>query len=237
MPKNPTANTGVPPMERLDLNRPVVDQIYFALKSAILSLELFPGQAVSENEIGQSFKSSRTPVREALGRLREDGLIVTLPSRGTYVSKLSEKFIRSAQFIREALEVATVCRLCQTGLSAKAEQEIELALEGQRIAIKNADRKAFRIQDDQFHCALAAATELERLESLLIREKAGLDRLRLLAITSEAHMVRLLTEHQSILAAIKARNEDQAIAELRIHLRRNLSILSVAFANHREYFE
>src|SRR6478609_3261334 len=103
MPKIPMTGGTVPMMERLDFNRPVVDQIYSALKSAILSRELFPGQAVSENEIGQSFNSSRTPVREALSRLRDDGLIVTLPSRGTYVSRLSDKNIRSAQFIREAL--------------------------------------------------------------------------------------------------------------------------------------
>jgi len=156
MPKIPVTGGTVPTMERLDLNRPVVDQIYSALKSAILSRELFPGQAVSENEIGQSFNSSRTPVREALSRLRDDGLIVTLPSRGTYVSRLSEKNIRSAQFIREALEVAAVCRLCQIGLTAEAEQEIEHALNGQRAAMRNGDRKAFRVHDDQFHSARSA---------------------------------------------------------------------------------
>jgi len=123
MPKIPMTGSSVPTMERLDLNRPVVDQIYSALKSAILSRELFPGQAVSENEIGQSFNSSRTPVREALSRLRDDGLIVTLPSRGTYVSKLSERNIRSSQFIREALEVAAVEKLCQIGLSSEGQQK------------------------------------------------------------------------------------------------------------------
>lgn len=237
MPKIPTTGSAVPTMERLDLNRPVVDQIYNALKSAILSRELFPGQAVSENEISQSFSSSRTPVREALSRLRDDGLIVTLPSRGTYVSKLSEKHIRSAQFIREALEVAAVRRLCQTGISAEAEQEIEHALSGQREAMQNGDRRAFRVHDDQFHSALAAATGLERLETLLIREKAGLDRLRALAITDEAHMARLLVEHEAVYNAIKAREEESATEHLRQHLRRVLGILSQIFEMHQEYFE
>lgn len=101
MPKIPMTGGTVPMMERLDFNRPVVDQIYSALKSAILSRELFPGQAVSENEIGQSFNSSRTPVREALSRLRDDGLIVTLPSRGTYVSRLSDKISAArSSFVR-----------------------------------------------------------------------------------------------------------------------------------------
>jgi DNA-binding GntR family transcriptional regulator len=237
MPKIPMTGGSVPTMERLDLNRPVVDQIYSALKSAILSRELFPGQAVSENEIGQSFNSSRTPVREALSRLRDDGLIVTLPSRGTYVSKLSEKHIRSAQFIREALEVAAARRLCQTGISAEADQEILHALDGQRAAMALGDKKAFRVHDDQFHSALAAATGLERLENLLIREKAGLDRLRALAITDEAHMARLLTEHEAVYNAIKAREEESAVDYLRQHLRRVLGILSQIFDAHQEYFE
>ena len=220
MPKIPVTGGTVPTMERLDLNRPVVDQIYSALKSAILSRELFPGQAVSENEIGQSFNSSRTPVREALSRLRDDGLIVTLPSRGTYVSRLSEKNIRSAQFIREALEVAAVCRLCQIGLTAEAEQEIEHALNGQRAAMRNGDRKAFRVHDDQFHS-----------------EKAGLDRLRALAITDEAHMARLLSEHEAVYDAIRAGDEARATDNLRKHLRRVLGILSQVFENHQDYFE
>ncbi|AYM07501.1 putative HTH-type transcriptional regulator YdfH [compost metagenome] len=237
MPKIPVTGGTVPTMERLDLHRPVVDQIYSALKSAILSRELFPGQAVSENEIGQSFSSSRTPVREALSRLRDDGLIVTLPSRGTYVSRLSEKNIRSAQFIREALEVAAVSRLCQIGLTAEAELEIEHALNGQRAAMRRGDRKAFRVHDDQFHSALAAATGLERLETLLIREKAGLDRLRALAITDEAHMARLLSEHEAVYDAIKAGDEARAADDLRKHLRRVLGILSQVFENHQDYFE
>lgn len=237
MPKIPMTGSSVPTMERLDLNRPVVDQIYLALKSAILSRELFPGQAVSENEIGQSFNSSRTPVREALSRLRDDGLIVTLPSRGTYVSKLSEKSIRSSQFIREALEVAAVEKLCEIGLSAEAEQEIEHALNGQRKAMQRGDRKAFRMHDDQFHSALAAATGMDRLETLLIREKAGLDRLRALAITDEAHMAGLLAEHEAVYAAIQDGNETLAADELRKHLRRVLGILAQVFANHQDYFE
>nr|WP_313060236.1 GntR family transcriptional regulator [Agrobacterium cavarae] len=237
MPKIPMTGSSVPTMERLDLNRPVVDQIYSALKSAILSRELFPGQAVSENEIGQSFNSSRTPVREALSRLRDDGLIVTLPSRGTYVSKLSERNIRSSQFIREALEVAAVEKLCQIGLSSEAEQEIEHTLNGQRKAMQRADRKAFRMHDDQFHSALAAATGMERLETLLIREKAGLDRLRTLAITDEAHMAGLLAEHEAVYAAIQDGNEALAAEELRKHLRRVLGILAQVFSNHQDYFE
>ncbi|WKL23002.1 GntR family transcriptional regulator [Agrobacterium tumefaciens] len=237
MRKGLTTERPAPEMEPLDLNRPAVDQIYAALKGAILARQLAPGQAVSENDIGQLFNSSRTPVREALSRLRDDGLIVTLPSRGTYVSKLSEQQIRSAQFIREALEVAAIRRLCQMDLSTRAMRDIEQALAAQRQAIVDGDRKAFRLHDDQFHSALAAATGLDRLEILLMREKAALDRLRVLAITDEAHMARLLSEHEAVYDAVKARDEERAVEWLRQHLRRVLGILSQIYEAHREYFD
>ncbi len=237
MRKGPTTDHPAPDVEPLDLSRPAVDQIYASLKSAILLRQLLPGQAVSENEIGQLFNSSRTPVREALSRLRDDGLIVTLPSRGTYVSRLSEKQIRSAQFIREALEVATVRRLCQMDLSPRAILDIEQAMNAQRQAIAQGDRKAFRLHDDQFHGALAAATGLDRLETLLMREKAALDRLRVLAITDEAHMLRLVSEHEAVFDAVMARDEARAVEGLRQHLRRVLGILSQIYEEHRDYFE
>jgi hypothetical protein len=61
---------------------------------------------LSEAETGARFGASRTPVREAMTFLRDEGLIETIPSRGNFVTFLSESDIRSAQFIREALEVA-----------------------------------------------------------------------------------------------------------------------------------
>ena len=69
----------------LDFSRPANEQIAAAVKSAILSMRLVPGQMISENEIGQMFGASRTPVREAFAQLREESLIVTWPSRGTFV--------------------------------------------------------------------------------------------------------------------------------------------------------
>lgn len=224
-------------LKPVNLALPVVDQIYQALKSAILSCEIEPGQAISESEIGELLNASRTPVREALSQLRAEGLVVTLPSRGTYVSKLSGHLVRSSQFIREALELATVRHLCQYGLSDAARSEIENALQGQQLAISQADQKAFSQQDDRFHGALAAATQLDRIESLLTREKTGLDRLRVMTDTDIANMTLLYREHCTIYQAVLEADEARVVTEMKQHLRRVLQTLARIYQTHHDYFE
>lgn len=224
-------------MPELDFNKPTADQIFEALKTAILLAELEPGRLISENEVGQIFGASRTPVREAFARLRSDGLIVTRPSRGTFVSKLSEPQIRNVQFIREALEIATVTRLCEQGLSDEADRAIRESLAAQERALDEQDPIAFQIHDDNFHTALAEATGFERVNDLLMREKMALDRLRVLPLNSLVHKSDLFEEHQAIYHAIRDRDTATAAAHMQHHLRRVLSILSSLRHEHQLYFE
>src|SRR6056297_242526 len=160
----------------LDPARPTAEQIHESLRSAILSTALAPGCLISETEIGQRFGASRTPVREAFAKLRDDGLLVTRPSRGNYVSKLSEDRIRQAQFIREALELSIVTRLCEAGIPTGIRAGLERRLSVQEEAVATDDNPRFQRHDDRFHRLLARATGFPRIETLLIREKAALDR-------------------------------------------------------------
>ncbi len=221
----------------LDLSRPANDQIATALKAAILSMRFKPGQLISEKEIGQLFGASRTPVREAFAMLRDENLIVTRPSRGTFVTKLSVHQIKSAQFLREAIEVAVVERLCGKGLSEAAAAELHDNLEGQRRACGEGDKTAFQILDDQFHLALARATGLARIQRALVREKTVLDRLRVLSLDKTDNMVSLYKEHDRILRTVQARHAQDATLQLREHLRLVLVTLSDTVSANRAFFE
>lgn len=225
------------PATPLDLSRPAAEQIASALKAAILDTRLSPGSRISENEVGQIFGASRTPVREAFAQLRDDGLIVTWPSRGTYVSKLSEHQIRSAQFLREALEVAVVNRLCAHGMKASALHALEDNLARQETAVAQGDKTGFQTLDDRFHALLAESTGFDRIGSLLIREKAALDRLRVLALNDANHMARLLAEHAGILDAVRNRYAGQALDRMHRHLCHVLKTLSALIEANRGYFD
>lgn len=235
--KSPVIDVSAFPVTSLDLSRPAAEQIASALKAAILDTSIAPGALISENEVGQLFGASRTPVREAFAQLREDGLIVTWPSRGTYVSKLSEQQIRSAQFLREALEVAVVDRLCSEGVSDKALAALDDNITQQRRAVADGDRASFQALDDRFHALLADATGFARIGGLLIREKAALDRLRVLSLNDADHMSRLLTEHEGILESVRMGYCGQALDRMRRHLRNVLKTLTGLIEANREFFD
>lgn len=225
------------PVRPLDLSRPAAEQIAADVKSAILNVTLTPGSMISENEIGQVFGASRTPVREAFALLRSEGLVVTYPSRGTYVSKLAEHQIRGAQFLREALEVAVIGRLCDTGLSEAARTSLETNLKQQADALADNDRATFHALDDQFHSLLAGATGYPRICTILQSEKTALDRLRCLSLGHQERMTELFEEHRGILDSIVNGYSGQALDRMRLHLRSILSTLTQLIADNRDYFE
>src|SRR5438309_7674848 len=86
------------------------DQVYLALREAIVSAELEPGRRLSENELAELLGVSRTPVREALFRLRDERLVAIVPQLGTFVTLISPAAIEDAAFVREALECAAIRR-------------------------------------------------------------------------------------------------------------------------------
>src|SRR5690349_12947762 len=83
-------------------------EVYGRLRDAIVAAELEPGRQLSENELAEFFGVSRTPIREALVRLRDDRLVEIVPQLGTFVTRISEAAVSDAQFIRQALECAAV---------------------------------------------------------------------------------------------------------------------------------
>src|SRR5690242_21644140 len=87
------------------------EEVHERLRDAILSVRLMPGQAVSENEIVDMLQVSRTPVREALQRLANEGLIHVVPQVGTFVARMDLARVREALFMREAIECAALARV------------------------------------------------------------------------------------------------------------------------------
>lgn len=234
-PKAP--HLSVPSVAPLDYTQPADEQIAIAVKAAILSMELPPGQLISEMEVGRMFGASRTPVRAAFAQLREEGLLVTWPSRGTFVTNLSLKGIKGAQYLREAIETTVVQQLCKSGLDDLHEDALLKNLDDQQGAIDECDEVSFRLLDDQFHSLLAEATGYDRMVAALNREKAVLDRLRCMTLTSDAFMDRLRADHVEILQAIRAQDQEIAVNQLRAHVRLALGTLSGLVEKNRGYFD
>lgn len=200
-------------------------------------MALPPGCFLSESEIGARFGASRTPVREALMQLREAGLVTTLPSRGNFVTRLNRAKILEARFLREAIEVANVCRLVETGVQPAFREALTENLLEQTQAVAREDAPSFRRLDDRFHSLLAEATGYPRVALVLEREKMLLDRLRALSLRDRGHQNRLLEEHRQILDAVLARELPSAVKITRAHLSSILETLSDLAEGHQDYFD
>src|SRR4051794_23249006 len=83
-------------------------QVYEQLREMILSLKLTPGTALSRADLQRQFRLSSTPVRDALMRLEEAGLVEVFPQSGTIVSLIDVPLAQQAQFLRRAIEQEAV---------------------------------------------------------------------------------------------------------------------------------
>lgn len=224
----------------LSYDRPAASQIFGFIRDAIISMELVPGQMISETALAQQFGVSRTPVREALIQLSHIGFVEVLPQRGTYVTKFSRDKILQARFIREALEVAVVSQLASnldeaTRLQAVAAAEKVIA--EQKLAAADDNALLFQNLDDQFHQTLASFTLYPRVGALIEAEKAHMDRVRSLSLHVSGQYKRILNQHSAIIKAIKAGSAEKSATAMSVHLKDIYNILEVIPQEHPEYFE
>ena len=217
--------------------QPANRSIVVTLRDEIMGLHLKPGDLISEAEVGKRLGASRTPVREAFAQLRDEGLVETFASRGTFVTRLSVPRLRAAQFLREAVEVAVVERLCAQGVPEGVRQALTENLDRQKAAVAEDDATGFQTLDSRFHALLAEATGLPRVGPVLLREKALLDRLRALTPSDATQRGRLVREHEALLQGVLGGWTVSALGQVRTHLRRVLPLLSDIADENPAYFE
>jgi DNA-binding GntR family transcriptional regulator len=190
--------------------------IYQTIRMDIVRMRLRPGERLSENELGLRFRTSRTPVREAIVRLVDDGLIEVWPQRGTFVSRISLKAVMRARFVRSALELAVIREAAEHGVSAAALREVKRAIAEQERA--GSDPHLFADADDRFHRAFADAIGYGDIWSVVESQKAQFDRIRFLSLPNVTPVDLLIRQHRAILDAVVARDADTAETTLRAHL-------------------
>lgn len=221
--------------QRVSSDRPAAGQIVERLRGAIVRLELPPGQMLSESDLAESFGVSRTPVREALMKLAQQGFIEVRPQRGSFITKIRPKELLEARFIREAIETAALERIVGR-LDKTTIRACEATLKDQRAAAAAKDIYAFHLADDAFHRILAQATGFERLSGMIEGEKALMDRIRILSLKTTPPFKRLISQHKAILDAVAAGDRQAALTHMRGHLRELLTTLPQAAQDYPQYF-
>ena len=159
----------------------VASTIYAELRDQLVSMTRRPGQPLVEKEIAATYGVSRTPVREAVLRLADEGLIDIFPQSGTFVSRIPIGALPEAMVIRRTLE-ETSARLAAERATPAQMAEIEAILKRQREVSARGDQDAFHHADEAFHAAIAEAAGLPRLWTLVQHVKVQVDRVRRLTL-------------------------------------------------------
>lgn len=190
--------------------------VYEELRRRVLSLELPPGAALSENELAAALGVSRTPVRESLILLSQEGLVQVFAKVGSFVSRVDPGRVADAQFLREAVELASLADVPATldpGVVADLRENIRL----QQLAAEDVER--FFGLDESFHHGLLRLAGHERVWPTVVQAKGHLDRARRLGLGETSTRV-FIDQHAEVLDALLEGRRDDARALMREHLRR-----------------
>jgi DNA-binding GntR family transcriptional regulator len=219
---------------KLDRSRHASAQVFDHLRNMIITLALKPGTVLPRVELAEYFALSLTPIRDALMRLEEEGLVDIFPQHATVVRPIDVHSARQAQFLRLAVELEIVHTLASSPQPGLLHQ-MESMLAQQKIALEHADYDRFVAADQGFHRLIYQAANVESLWDLLQRNSGNLDRLRRLHLPIAGKALSVLNDHQEIVAAIAA--GDPALAQqcVRRHLSGTLAHLDDIRARHPEF--
>jgi DNA-binding GntR family transcriptional regulator len=167
--------------------------------------------------LARSYGFSRTPAREAVRKLADEGLIEVFPQSGTFAARIPLGALPETIVIRKALE-ETSARLAAERSSRSQIIALLAQLERQREASRAGDRDAFHQADEAFHCAISEAAGYRGIWMLVEQVKVHVDRYRHLTLPQEGRMARAIREHAAIAAAIESGDGARAAKAMGIHL-------------------
>ncbi len=194
------------------------EQIYTTLKSDIHDFRLIPGDRLSEADIGNRMGASRTPVREALFRLRKEGFLEVEPKTGWFVKPLDFAKLEELYDLRIILELACVVRLCgradESTPTLDELKDVWLVPDAERLT----DAHQVGTLDEAFHSALVRSAGNNELSRVHTEVTERIRIIRRLDFTRGDRIAATYDEHAKILRAIMMRKADIAQYMLRSHI-------------------
>jgi len=211
-------------------------KIYSDLRAELVSMQRRPGEAISEAEIALSYGVSRTPVREAILKLSDEGLLEIFPQSGIFVSRIPIAALPEAIIVRKALE-ATTAQLAAERAPASQILVLHAILERQREANAAATADAFHRADEMFHATIAEIAGYPGIWTLIQQVKVHVDRYRRLTLPQEGRIARVIVEHEAILSAIEAHDPSGARIAMESHLDSLFGNISATQNINPEFFD
>lgn len=197
--------------------QPLRNVVFNTLRDAILRGDLQPGERLMEIHLAKKLGVSRTPVREAISMLEQEGLAVTYPRRGAQVARMTVKDLDDVLEIREVLDTLAASLACRNMNSDDINNLAAACTDFEKATRGNDIREVVRT-DEAFHNVIYEASGNPRLRAILLNLKGQMYRFRFEYVKDKSNYPFLIKEHKDILEALKTRNEEEVIKHTKKHL-------------------
>ena len=212
------------------LDRPNLrDQVYDFVKEMIIMREIKPDEKINEEQLAERLRVSRTPIRETLCRLENEGIVKVIPRRGAFVVKQCKERVIEILQIREVLE-GLVAWLVTQNRDEKTLDKLKRCLE--RISStpeEDGHLQKYTNADVEFHSLLLDASNNHMLQNMMGIVNAHLQIIRLRTVVLPGRAKKTVEEHYRVLEAIEKGNAKAAERLMRKHIEsvRNSAIRNI----------
>lgn len=208
---------GVQLQANIDEFLPLRDVVFNTLRKAILTGELKPGERLMEIHLANQLGVSRTPIREAIHKLEQEGLVIMIPRRGAEVAQITEKSLKDVLEVRRALD-ALCAELACDRITEEGKHELKKACNDFEKATATGDVTTIAAADVALHDIIVVATGNKRLIQLVNNLSEQMYRYRFEYIKDENKHNHLIEEHRMIYDSIVRHDKEGAARAAKLHI-------------------
>ena len=214
----------------------LTNRTFLAVREAIMELNFLPGEIIRKHDICNALGVSRSPVSEALAKLRNEGLVEVVPQSGTFVSRFSLQDIKEGAFLREAIELACI-EILASNISEQQLIDLNRNLKLQKVLAETDDYQGFYQLDAEMHGMIMDFTGYKNLAKVTKTGWVQVDRARQLLLPVDGRLKKAFQEHRAVIKALEQNDVALAREKMRTHLNQLILLLTPLEKKHPHLFE
>lgn len=210
----------------MDSYLPLRDVVFNTLRNAILRGDLKPGERLMEMHLANKLGVSRTPIREAIRMLEQEGLAVTIPRKGAQVAKMTEKDLQDVLEIRDALDELAVSMAAER-MTPEQLLELKDSMKDFEIATRSGDVRRIVEADEAFHNVIYCMANNPKLENIVNNMRVQTYRYRYEYVKGNSTYHQLVEEHAKIIDGFEKKDTDYVKEIMHQHLENQIEAVRV----------
>ncbi len=214
----------------------LTNRTFLAVREAIIELNFLPGEIIRKHDICNALGVSRSPVSEALAKLRNEGLVEVVPQSGTFVSRFSLQEIKEGAFLREAIELACI-EILASNISEQQLIDLNRNLKLQKVLAESDDYQGFYQLDAKMHGMIMDFTGYKNLAKVTKTGWVQVDRARQLLLPVDGRLKKAFQEHRAVIKALEQNDVALAREKMKTHLNQLILLLTPLEKKHPHLFE